>query len=541
MFNHKAHGTSGARLFALLAILLLAGSAHAATIVVKKGGPHPTIQSGVNLAGPNDTVLVKKGLYQENVSIPAGKNGLTLKAAGKVTIDARPAGGAGAGPGILVDSSEVTIHGFTIKNALNNGGLGGYGVHGKQDQLAVKGCDFTANETADVYVETANSAVIADCASWGTFGRCVLATGDVTLVSKLTVKHCAGDAIRITGNSARVAKCSFDYVNGHAVEIIGADCLIEDCKALHNGNWCYCVNGNNAVVRNNVLRYGDNWGVYIEGDDAQVLDNDIAYNSNWGIYMSGNGTLVRNNKLRSIANYGIYMSGNSNAVEENSLLDIANYGINIDGDGNTVEDNRIRRVSNEAIRYEGLLPRIIGNVCEEVFGNSEGIRVDGVAVVNGVVRSNRVKGSGSHGIQVTSNCTNFSIKLNIVEDCGGQSRDGFHIEGNGHDLAKNVAKGCSGDGFYLSGNSMDVIDNEAKGNGRDGFDEQSGNGNSLTNNTATDNAAEGIENNGTNAVINDNTAKKNRIDFAKSGTIASFIGNVSSDGTHITPLAPELD
>ncbi len=529
------------RLAALAALLLFAGSAQAATIVVQKGGPHPTIQSGVNAAGVNDTVLVKKGLYQENVSVPAGKTGLKIKAAGKVTIDARPPGGAGAGPGILIDSHGVTIDGLTIKNARNNGGaLLGYGIHGKQASLTVKGCRFTANESADVYVEGDN-ALITNSSSWGTFGRCVSVVGSSAVVTKLKVEHCADDAIRIAGNAARVAKCSFDYANGNAVEIAGVDGLIEGCKALHAGNWCYFIDGPSGVVRNNMLRYADNWGVFVDGDAAEVIDNDIAHGANWGIYVSGTNALLRGNKLRSIANYGIYLSGDSGSVQDNDLLDIFNYGINIDGNDNTVDDNVIRRVSNEAIRYDGLLPRITDNVCEDAFGSSEGIRVDGVAVLNGVVRGNRVKRCGSHGIQITSNCTNFTIKKNIVEDCGGANRDGFHIEGNGHDLSQNTAKGCSGDGFYLSGNSMDVINNEAVGNGRDGFDEQSGNGNSLINNTAKDNAAEGIENNGTNAVINDNVAKKNRIDFAKSGTISSFVGNTSSDGTHVVPPAPELD
>ncbi len=531
-----------ALLAALAAALALAGSAQAATIVVKKGGAHPTIQSGVDAAGPNDTVLVEKGVYQENVSVPAGKDGLTIMASGKVRIDARPPGGAGAGPGILINSQDVTIQGFRIKNALNNGGaLFGYGIHGKRAGLTVKGCDFTANESADVYVESAPDALIVQCSSWGTFGRCVDVTGEDAVVTKVNVEHCGSDAILVTGNSARVRDCTFDYVHGNAVEFSGDAGVIEDCKATHNNNWCYYVTGNSAVVRDNVLEHGDNWGIHIVGDGADVLNNKISHNSNWGIYVDGNSALVRDNNLRFIANYGIYVSGNSSAVEDNDLRDIFNYGINIDGDDNAVRDNRIRRVSNDAIHYDGLLPNITDNLCSEVFGSSEGISIDGTAVINGLVKRNTVNACGSHGIAITSDCSFFTIQKNTVESCGGQNRDGLHLEGNGHTVSNNEVRGCSGDGFYLAGSSLLVTGNTAMDNGRDGLDVQAGNGCALTNNTAKDNAAEGIENNGTNTTINSNTAKHNRIGFANSGTSSSFTGNSSSDGTHSVPAAPELD
>ncbi|MBI4879218.1 MAG: right-handed parallel beta-helix repeat-containing protein [Planctomycetes bacterium] len=397
-----------------------------------------------------------------------------------MTIDARPPGGAGAGPGILVDSYDVTILGVFIKTALNNGGaLFGYGIHGKQAALTVKGCDFTANETADVYAENAHNALIAQCRSWGTFGRCVGVDGDSALITQVTVKHCGNDAVLVTDNAARVRKCAFDFVHDSAVENDGTDGAIEDCKATHVGNWCY-----------------RNWGIYIEGDGADVLNNKVSNNSNWEIYVDGSNALVRDNDLRYISNYGIFVSGNSSAVEDNDLQDILNYGVNIDGDDNTVRDNRIRRVSGDAIHYDGLLPRIIDNVCNEVFGNSEGISVGGTAVAGGVLRRNTVKGGGSHGILVSSDCSFFTIQDNAVEGCGGQNRDGLRIAGNSHTVSGNEAKGCSGDGFQLSGSNM---------------------------------------------IMSGNTAKKSRIDFANDGTTSSFSANSSSDGTHVVPAVPELE
>jgi len=66
-------------------LLLAASPAAAKTIVVDdpatpdcKKVDSPTIQGGVNLAGPKDKVQVCPGVYTEQVTIPASKNGLKL-------------------------------------------------------------------------------------------------------------------------------------------------------------------------------------------------------------------------------------------------------------------------------------------------------------------------------------------------------------------------------------------------------------------------------------------------------------------------------
>src|SRR3989344_1682887 len=72
---------------------------------------YETIQDAVTAASPNDIIQVADGDYPENVSIPAGKDGLTLQAAhtGEATID--PASGIGIA---LTSSSNVVIKGFNI-------------------------------------------------------------------------------------------------------------------------------------------------------------------------------------------------------------------------------------------------------------------------------------------------------------------------------------------------------------------------------------------------------------------------------------------
>jgi parallel beta-helix repeat protein len=57
-----------------------AGPVNAATLTVGcSGSSYPTVQAAVTAANPGDTILVCPGTYTEQVTIPAGKNNLTLR------------------------------------------------------------------------------------------------------------------------------------------------------------------------------------------------------------------------------------------------------------------------------------------------------------------------------------------------------------------------------------------------------------------------------------------------------------------------------
>jgi parallel beta-helix repeat protein len=77
------------------------------------------IQSAVN-ASTGDTVYVYPGTYAENVTVPSSASGLTLRSlSGKALtiIDAH-----NADNGVKINATNVTIDGFTIKNAQVSGG-----------------------------------------------------------------------------------------------------------------------------------------------------------------------------------------------------------------------------------------------------------------------------------------------------------------------------------------------------------------------------------------------------------------------------------
>src|SRR5580704_11045135 len=80
------------------------------------GAEYATIQDAVNAANPHDAIRVCPGTYVEQVSVPAGKDGLSLRSTEPLAAVIK-APATMADPGDLVrisTSHDVTLEGFTV-------------------------------------------------------------------------------------------------------------------------------------------------------------------------------------------------------------------------------------------------------------------------------------------------------------------------------------------------------------------------------------------------------------------------------------------
>jgi parallel beta-helix repeat protein len=113
----------------VVAVLVPVSAASAATRWVNDDKPvgsntscnkpgHNTIQSAVDVSAAGDHIRVCQGTYNESVSVPAGKDNLTLTSAGGV-IDG--SGQAAGSPGVKVQSNNVTVQGFVVRNTQGPG------------------------------------------------------------------------------------------------------------------------------------------------------------------------------------------------------------------------------------------------------------------------------------------------------------------------------------------------------------------------------------------------------------------------------------
>lgn len=472
-------------------ILAASTTAAAKTITVQAAGNYQTIQSGIDAAGAMDTVLVKAGVYREQVVIPADRTGLVLKAKGKVILNAWPAGSVGGGPAMSIAAADVMVRGLVIQNARAErepNDLRGYGI---------------------------------ECVAPG------------LVLEKVMIRNVHDRAVFISnGTGTRIVHCEFNY---RGVEVTGDEVSVIGCEM--NSSYLE-INGNGA----NVVKCAF-WdaGLEINGDDASLNKNRVIGVYGTAIAVDGRNARIQKNVVDGCYGSGIYVrNGDGTRIEKNQVSNASDSGISAGGSDLLVRSNEISQAFwDYGIHTSGLNPTVVKNRIRNCLGTWGALDISNAAT-GGLIEGNLLDRNGGSNVEIGSRCHNLVIRDNVVRRAL-DGYEGFEIEGSGHILVGNVADRGTYHGFEIDGDAITLENNRSLNNGGDGFFIEGGAGVVLRRNKALGNAGEGIENNGTNSMIDQNTATANHADFADAGTLASFANNKSSDGTSVTPATPEVD
>jgi parallel beta-helix repeat protein len=511
------HNTVSSRLFAgLTALSLFASPVLAETFTVKPNGPLPTIQAGIDAANADDTVNVKAGTYFENVTIPAGKDGLRLMAKGKVTIDARPEGDAGTGPGLYIESDDVTVQGFTIRMASPGDGFTGPGIRTTGDRLTVIKSTFQHCEDGGIFAKSADGLRVIGSSFFACGGRAISSGGEDLFVDKCRIRQGAG-GVYAEGSNAQVHGTTIESVDDIAIEL-----LSEGARAIGN-----------------TIRISDGDGIFVNGEAAQVVKNKISGVSGAGIVIHGEGALVSKNTLEDVDGNAIELSGEAHEASGNRLSHIGARGISSSGFGAVIDRNTMDSLGSSGVVHGGSAFEITRNTIRDVYASDEGITV--ADSDTGLIAFNKLSDISRSGIQVHNGASQIRILKNKVDRAGDNGGDGILAEGNGHEISGNKISSAMRDGIHAEGEGLLISGNKVSGSGEDGIDLDSGDSNEIRDNRVTDCLAEGIENSASNTAIEGNTSKGNRTDFADDGSLASFDGNLSGDDTDATAGKPAID
>ncbi len=395
----------------------LAPSSDAATISVKKGGAHPTITSGIAAAAAGDVVKIEAGVYQENLEVASGLTGLTLRAHGKVVVEARLVGGAAGGPGIAVFADAVTVEGITVRNA--------------------DGID-SDHPGVGILVE-ANGFTARDVSTQRCLDDAVRVTGDDVLIERWSDFGSRSGLAAQNGQHAIVRDCLLRQENGAAMTFNGwNDALVENCRfILLEGTGISASDAANVgiVVRGNRFDQTLDFAIVVGGTDGVVEENTIT-DSDAGILVRGDGFSVRANRLRRIYGFvGIFVDeSTSGTIEDNELVDIRSTGIDVRDTvtGTSVKNNVLR----------GLLS--VDDPAIEILGAN--VEVDG----------NQIKDCVGDGIAIEGD-SNF-VANNVIEDC---LRDGIDVESSAaaNTISNCTIRRCLAEGLDHSGTVSIVADN----------------------------------------------------------------------------------
>lgn len=267
-----------------------------------------------------------------------------------MVIDARPTGGAGAGPGIDIDSPDVVVEGLSIWNVAFGNMKSGNGIRSLQAGLVIEGCKLRSNEAEHVIV-----------------------IGDDLRVSHSTFSGGTSLAVFATGANARIVDCKARNTAGLA-RIIGENAVVDHCQADFVAGTFVLITGHAARVTKSSVRGAKTRGVDITGDDAEVSGCDLTGIQGEGIVVAGNGTTLRGNDIQQGAGGNLVVTGDLTIVDKNHLTGGTDGGALLGSDA-VVSKNRFDAVGGYCINIDGENPQVVKNTCRDTVGGDPAIYV----------------------------------------------------------------------------------------------------------------------------------------------------------------------
>ncbi|MBI5668006.1 MAG: right-handed parallel beta-helix repeat-containing protein [Chloroflexi bacterium] len=354
--------------------------------------PFRTLAKGVSVLQPGDTLLVRKGLYAEELrnTIPSGlswEKPVTLRAYPGEEVVIKPNQGAERVISLNGDKHHIIIEGFTLD-----------GTNVKYECIKLAG--VTDGRPSPSYIRILRNKIQNAGAStlsnglYQYFGGGILSTGNSNYIEYI------GNTIFNNGVT------DFD----HGIYHTSSYSLIEGNVIYGNmGTGIKIGWGQNAVnniVRNNVI-YDNN---VAPGEDGRKKQG-----RGIGVY-AGSGTLVYNNVVWGSHAAGIEVNynGNDAKVFNNTVMATAGYGIVIAAGANDTDTVKNAVVKNNIV-YQGytypaiLNARGINTVIENNLTYGQNPRVEGDPRGTATIRNNFVNQDPRF---VNAGAKNFALQMN---------------------------------------------------------------------------------------------------------------------------------
>jgi len=419
------------------------------TIVVDKNGACPVIQWAVDNATAGDTIIVRDGVYYENVVVDKS---LTIKSengSALTTIN-----GSGRGTIVSITADNVIIEGFTITGS--SGDWPNAGLNIESDNCIITNNNVVSNgfgiRLENVWYSTITNNNLSEnrCGVYSTHSVYINITSNnisnnswygihlrYSSYCKVTSNTMNNDSIVIEGS-----KWDWDWTT-HTIEnnIINGKPLYYfrnqiGGKVPEDAGQVILANCTGMVIENLNITNTDA-GILLGFSSNNIIkDNKISNNVGFSIYLvsSNNNTIVRNNISNNdvgisldssinniIIDNTISLNGggvdlcsfsNNNTITGNTILSNSGVGVSLYySNYNNITSNYVSKTNDYGISLSHASNNII--IDNTISSNKNGIMLWSESN-NNVIVNNNISLNIGYGIQLRWGSTNNTITKNNI-------------------------------------------------------------------------------------------------------------------------------
>lgn len=369
---------------------LVASVASAGTLRVPQD--FPTIQAAVDAASSGDTVRIGKGRFLENVTVPGGKDNLTIRGSGKGTIvDGRPFGAVGSGPAF-----EVTANGFRLENLTARFALGF-----TPSVIRITGDDAVVRRVRvdgavdQGLVVVGHRARVERCASRGGDVGIVVAGNDAT-IRDCVVANVLEIGIGASGSQARIRGCRVTNAVESAIVVMGFGAVVEKNRVSGSGDDAIIISTDHVKATGNVVQSsaGDHGGIVVDMATSGVIAKNVMTDCDGPavtVFATASGLEIVGNRASRCGREAVatfVIDGTDNVLVGNRVTDAAGDGISVNALHNVLTKNTVLRSALDGFEI-GASATLVNNVARDNHAEGISIVVLGVSLTGNKAQKNR--------------------------------------------------------------------------------------------------------------------------------------------------------
>ncbi len=285
----------------------------------------PSINAAIGNASKGDTILVKNGIYHENlvidkqVSLVGEDKALTI-------ID-----GGQDGTAVWINADGASLTGFTVQNSGNN--LTDSGIYVNSSQGVILSGNLVTGNNIGVYLsDSANSTLKDNSLSGNKFNFGVYSSNFEGYIQNVDMSNTVEGKPIVYWVNTQGKHVPSDV--GYVAAVNCTDITVSNVVLEKNWQNILFAYTSNSLITDVTSTLGEDSVWLIESRNCNVQNNNITGNIWGGIALvNSSGSTIQSSTMKDNGGYGLFLSGSSrNQFYHNNFVDNPHqawlYGVN---------------------------------------------------------------------------------------------------------------------------------------------------------------------------------------------------------------------